>query len=263
MAEKSSFFNSVLDSHGRDDRIYDAADWAAYFASFIQNGVFAKDNGLAVSRGSGMNIQISAGMSMINGYFYINDSPLTLTVSPATGSLPRYDRVVVQLDIRKRLIAAVIKKGTQASNPAPPELQRDEVIWEIALADIEVLAGVISIDSKKIFDMRATPELCGYSVGQSITSVDMWQQVYRVSVVNLSADNYIAPGQFVFRSVNVFQNAPINTMVSGDIATLENIENGDATLRVFRLNNRLWQLVGTPNSSNQWREIGAVGFVFP
>ena len=36
MAERGSFFNSVS-----GDRKYSAEDWAAYFASFVSNGVLS------------------------------------------------------------------------------------------------------------------------------------------------------------------------------------------------------------------------------
>ena len=58
MAEASRFFNAV-----DGDRVYSAADWAEYFASFIGNGVFGSPiTNLQVSPGDGMNVSVAAGI---------------------------------------------------------------------------------------------------------------------------------------------------------------------------------------------------------
>ena len=63
--QKSSFFNSVS-----GDRRYKAEEWAAYFASFIGNGVFPLPSfGLQVVADSGMNVVLHPGKAWINGYF--------------------------------------------------------------------------------------------------------------------------------------------------------------------------------------------------
>ena len=86
--EKSSFFNSLS-----GDRKYKAEDWAAYFASFIGNGVYANGD-LAVSAvtpgqeddedADPMAVKVGAGKAWINGYFYVQAGATAITQADIT-----------------------------------------------------------------------------------------------------------------------------------------------------------------------------------
>jgi len=155
--EKSSFFNSV--SH---DRTYKAEDWAEYFASFIGNGVFpVPSTGLQAVAGDGMQIAVKAGKAWINGYFYNNTSDLSLTLATADGVLNRIDRVVVRWDLTNRTITSAIKSSAYSASPSAPAVQRDADIYELALADIYVGAGVTAINGSNITDLRLNTTVCG------------------------------------------------------------------------------------------------------
>lgn len=155
--EKSSFFNSV--SH---DRTYRAEDWAEYFASFIGNGVFpVPSTGLQVVVDNGMNLLLKAGKAWINGYFYNNTSDLTITIGTADGQLNRIDRIVVRWDLTNRIISAEVKSSAYSASPTAPALQRDADIYELALADVYVGAGVTAITQNNITDRRLNTSLCG------------------------------------------------------------------------------------------------------
>ena len=91
MAEISRFFNSI--DH---DRVYSAADWAAYFASFIGNGVMPQPSSqLMVAAGddTGLSLSVAPGHAFISGYGYENTAALPLTLTTANGSYSRIDRV--------------------------------------------------------------------------------------------------------------------------------------------------------------------------
>jgi len=155
--EKSSFFNSV--SH---DRTYRAEDWAEYFASFIGNGVFpVPSTGLQVVVDNGMNLLLKAGKAWINGYFYNNTSDLTITIGTADGQLNRIDRIVVRWDLTNRIISAEVKSSAYSASPTAPALQRDADIYELALADVYVGAGVTAITQSSITDLRLDTTVCG------------------------------------------------------------------------------------------------------
>lgn len=155
--EKSSFFNSV--SH---DRTYRAEDWAEYFASFIGNGVFpVPSTGLQVVVDNGMNLLLKAGKAWINGYFYNNTSDLTITIGTADGQLNRIDRIVVRWDLTNRIISAEVKSSAYSASPTAPALRRDADIYELALADVYVGAGVTTITQSNITDQRLNTSLCG------------------------------------------------------------------------------------------------------
>ena len=96
MAQKSSFFNAQLQS-GVYDRTYLAEDFAAYFASFIGNGVFPDPAaGLQVTAGSGMQVSLGSGKAWMNGYYYINTSACLFTLDTADGVLNRIDSIVIR-----------------------------------------------------------------------------------------------------------------------------------------------------------------------
>ena len=160
MAEYSSFFNSE-----QGDRVYSAADFANYFASFIRNGVITGTHFLRVMRTVGMGIRISAGRAFINGYFYELRSgvPLDMTLAPSHATLSRIDRVVLRLDLRPsgRRIAAAVRTGVSAANPVAPVLQRDSQVWEIGLADVRINPGMTDLLGSNITDIRDDPNLCG------------------------------------------------------------------------------------------------------
>ncbi|MEG2208679.1 MAG: hypothetical protein RR065_11285, partial [Clostridia bacterium] len=93
MAEKSSFFNSIS-----SDRKYKAEDWAAYFATFVSDGVILKAGStLAVTATAGsMGVTLDIGCAFISGYRYENSSALPLTVGTANATLNRIDRVMIR-----------------------------------------------------------------------------------------------------------------------------------------------------------------------
>lgn len=159
--EKSSFFNSVS-----GDRKYKAEDWASYFGSFIGNGVFpVPSTGLQVVAGSGMQVTVKAGKAWINGYFYNNTSDLSLTLATADGVLNRIDRIVVRWDLTNRVISVKAKSSSYSASPTAPVVERDADIYELAIADVYVGAGVTAITGSSITDKRLDSIVCGVVAG--------------------------------------------------------------------------------------------------
>lgn len=150
MAEKSSFFNSV-----NGDRKYLAGDFADFFSPLITNGFFPSLTNLQVIADRGtMDVVIKVGRAWINGYQYVNTSDLILKHDVADGVLNRIDRVVVRLNFIDREITAAIKKGTPASNPLPPTVQRDADIYELGIATVAINAGATSVTQSNVIDTR-------------------------------------------------------------------------------------------------------------
>ena len=167
MAEKSGFFNSV-----NGDRKYKADFFAEYFASFIGNGIFPNPStNLQVMASDNLNVILKAGKAWINGYYYANDSDLILTLENADGVLNRIDRIVLQFNTLNRTITAKIKKGSFATTPAAPALQRDANAYELALADIYISKGAINITQSSITDLRLDSTKCGVVHG-TIEQID-------------------------------------------------------------------------------------------
>ncbi|MFE4523413.1 hypothetical protein ACFRCQ_15090, partial [Cytobacillus firmus] len=167
MAVKSGFFNSV-----GGDRIYKADFFAEYFSSFIANGIFPNPStSLQVMANTGMTVNVKAGKAWIKGYYFANDADYTLQLDVADGVLKRIDRVVLRLDYLTRQIVPLVKKGTFASSPVAPALQRDADAYELGIADILVNNGAISISQANITDQRLNTALCGIVHG-TVTQVD-------------------------------------------------------------------------------------------
>ncbi|MEK5390219.1 hypothetical protein NSQ59_07515 [Margalitia sp. FSL K6-0131] len=161
MPIRSGFFNSV-----NGDRRYQADFFAMFFGTLIGNGVFPNPStGLQVLANQNMTVTIKPGKGWINGYFFVNDSDYNLTIENADGVLNRIDRIVLQLNFLNREIVPVVKKGTFASSPVAPTLKRDADAYEIALADIYVGKGVLSISQANITDVRLNKDLCGIVKG--------------------------------------------------------------------------------------------------
>ena len=154
---RSGFFNSV-----NQDRKYNASHFAEYFATFIGNGVFPNpSSNLQVMANDDMTVTVKVGKAWINGYILINDDDYILSIDIADGVLDRIDRVVLRYDVTDREIRIEVKKGTFASSPVAPTLQRDADAFELGIADIYIGKGVISINQGNITDLRQSSELCG------------------------------------------------------------------------------------------------------
>ncbi len=145
------------------DRKYKAEDFAQYFATFIGNGIFVKPSDclqvMAVS--NTMKVIIRPGKAWVNGYYLINDEDYSLSLSVSDTSLNRIDRIVIRLDFLQRKMSVEVKKGTLSASPVAPTLKRDADAYELALADIYIAKGALTITQASITDTRLNNSLCG------------------------------------------------------------------------------------------------------
>ena len=147
MAEQSGFFDAHL-VDGEYDRVYLAEFFAKYFASFIGNGIFAgKSSELTVRQKSeaDMSVRVFAGQGWINGYWYENTSELSLAIDIADGVLNRIDIIVLRWSSVNRSIKLAVKKGSLATNPVTPQVQRDADVYELKLAEISIKAEDLTL----------------------------------------------------------------------------------------------------------------------
>ena len=164
--EKSGFFNSTS-----GDRMYDAADFAGYFANLVSNGIFYTNaDNLRVTPGGGLSVNVLAGSAWINGYAYENTEELNLTLAAADGVNPRIDRVVVRWDAVERQISAMVLTGTAAASPTAPDITRSDNLYDLVLADVQIPAGAVYIATQHLTDKRLDTALCG-TVNSLITAV--------------------------------------------------------------------------------------------
>ncbi|MGE6603938.1 hypothetical protein ACQKEY_19810 [Lysinibacillus fusiformis] len=163
----SGIFNSV-----NGDRKYNAWWFAKYFATFIGNGVFPNPStNLQVAAYQNMKVVVKPGSGWIDGYFIYSDGDHVLSLDVADGVLKRIDRVVMRLNHLTRKIEIVVKKGTFASSPVAPTLQRDTDAYELALADVLINNGATQITQSNITDQRLNKTVCGIVHG-TVDQVD-------------------------------------------------------------------------------------------
>lgn len=157
---KGSFFNSI-----NGDRKYNAEDFTGYFESILSNGViYAYGNRLQVNARSNMVVSIASGSALIKGYRLNNSDTHLITLEPADSLHNRIDRLVVELNksLDVRALNFKILKGEPSSNPQAKEPIRNNMIYQLVLADILVKASSNSILDSDITDRRADGSLCGY-----------------------------------------------------------------------------------------------------
>lgn len=167
MAQECAFFNAELNGE-EYDRVYLAETFAAYFASFIGNGVYLdslEDLEVVDQDVPNMSIQVLSGQAWINGYWYRNTTAYTLPISIADGTLARIDRVVLRWDAEARDIYLTVLDGTPSANPVPPAITRNSDYYDLVLAEVSVAAGVTIITQSAITDTRSDPSVCGWVTG--------------------------------------------------------------------------------------------------
>lgn len=162
MAEKSWFFNSAPG----DPRVYQASDFAQYFGKVLSTGLLHIDNvpGLQVKAGgTDLRTYVEPGGAIMEGYAYENTDNVYLTHSLPEVSLDRIDRVVLRLDKKNanRYIKVFIREGVPATVPVPPTLQRDNLVWELSLAQVRLRANTSAISPADVFDERLDRTVAG------------------------------------------------------------------------------------------------------
>lgn len=148
--ERSGFFNSKL-VDGVYDRPYNADDYSSQLGTVIGNGVARTgDDDLKVSiNEDGTKFKVNVGRAWINGCWYQNTSTAELDFHMRNNTGARIDRIVLRLahvqhaDTAERTIRLAYVEGTasMAGTPQAPALTRNDDVWELALADIYLVAG--------------------------------------------------------------------------------------------------------------------------
>lgn len=160
MAVTYGFFDSV-----GGDRVYNADQMSEYFEGLISDGVYESvGDALVVTAGGGMGILVGSGRAILDCKWLKNSTALSLTVTAASATLPRYTAVVVRLDRNARTMSITTKDGTPASTPVKPAMTDNGTVKEICLAYILVGAAVQSITQAVIQDMRGSG-LCSWVTG--------------------------------------------------------------------------------------------------
>lgn len=155
------------------DREYEASIFRKYFKMFLSNGVYYGhyknygENSMKVTANGGMNVKVATGAGLIEGADFENIEERIITLErPVTNT--RIDRIVVQFNasLDTRATKLIVKQGNENS---PAELQRDENIYEICIAEVTT-KSTSNITAEDIVDKRTDKDVCG--IVNSLISVD-------------------------------------------------------------------------------------------
>ena len=154
------FFDSV-----DKDRLYRADEMTRPYELLVSNGVFATPEGtpsnyLQVNAHEGMDVIVKVGRGIFKDKWLINDADMILTVGTSEVTLTRIDSVIVKVNTSESVRAGTIeiKKGTPASEPVPPTMERSTDVHEYRLANITVGPLVTDIKQMDISDQRGSAD---------------------------------------------------------------------------------------------------------
>lgn len=148
--EYSGFFNG--------DNEYGQDEFNRYFDNIYQSGVSLNDDNsmtLTVTATS-TGVQVSKGFSIVKGFYLFNDSNKSINIT-RDSYYDRIDRVVLRLNINNSKVSIELKQGVAGSKPTVPSLQRDNLVYELSLAQVLIpkSGGFV------VTDERYRKELCG------------------------------------------------------------------------------------------------------
>lgn len=209
MAQECGFFNAQLVGE-EYDRVYLAEQFAAYFASFIGNGIFGDSmQELEVTANNDMTTTVLSGQAWINGWWYRNTTSYTLSHSVADGVLSRIDIVVLRWDNTARDMYLAVIEGTASANPVAPSIVRNADYYDLQLCSVSIPAGSVRITQAQITDTRLDNSVCGLVTGvvdqidtsslftQFQTAFQEWQDNQQADYENWTANKQAAYNQYV------------------------------------------------------------------
>lgn len=132
----ASFFAAILEGLFRQD------ETARANASVLYGSGNGTDDALEVAQTSPASnqVEIKAGKALIQGYYYLNDSDLAITI-PANNDgsgFDRIDTIVLEIDFISNTVRGDIVTGTAAGVPVPPTLTKTATLYQVPLANIDV-----------------------------------------------------------------------------------------------------------------------------
>lgn len=149
--EYSGFFNG--------DEEYGQDEFNRYFDNLYESGIAVnKDESsqYAITPGN-KQVSVGTGFAILRGFYHYNDSQKVLTLAPDS-ALPKIYRVIIQLNIALGKSSLAVRSGVAASTPKPPELTRNNAVYEVSLGQYRLETnGAVSL----VRDERTDPDYCG------------------------------------------------------------------------------------------------------
>lgn len=156
-----------MDGNPSYDRAVDSIILRNLIKQYVTTGVFPNPstNFQAIANtNDDMTVIVRAGACVINGTTGYETDDRELQVQ-ASDSLDRIDTVVLRYNDHTdyRNIDLYVVKGTPASTPSPPTLERSQDLYELGLANLYIKANISRIPQERITDTRLDEVRCGYA----------------------------------------------------------------------------------------------------
>lgn len=125
MALKSGFYNAKY-SNGTYDRAYDADDLSIIAAMLVNDGIFvAETNHFQVIPGTGLAVVIAAGRAWFRSKWLYNDASVTITLPSNPVLSPRWDAIIIDLDLDQttdngRMATFKVISSPESQSPVKP-----------------------------------------------------------------------------------------------------------------------------------------------
>lgn len=191
MAMRYGYFDSEItgvDSEGMP--IFDRAEtselFRLLFAKLLTNGVLALpgDCFQVVAGSSGLTVKIRPGFGLINGAFAYDGAEETYALATAPTQYSRIDRVVLRCNYLERLCEIIVKTGTPAANPVPPELLQPSSgdYYELGLALVSSKDFLLTV----LEGVRQIAEEYGIIINEKKTRICKLSSFYRYLQIGYS-----------------------------------------------------------------------------
>lgn len=175
MAQHCGFFESRWDETLINPETGTLGDWdlkyfynqfSEYFSKFFGNGVYYNpDDCLKAIANGGMSVLVKAGWGFIKGFWYELDEDTTLTVPANSTAYDRTDSIMLRWNLTNRTISLVYLTDTVTPT-------RNDVTYDLKLAEIIVGAGIAELLGSAITDTRTNQEVCGIVRGLEADAID-------------------------------------------------------------------------------------------
>lgn len=175
---------------------YSAED-AELFHVTRTSGIYANDSFNYSVSGADNTVVIGTGIGWIknsefSGKVIALKEATSLEMGLPDSVYPRIDAIVIQFDANMNATNIIVKNGTASSEPIPPEVSRDETVYELHLYHVRREAGSLYITAGNITDLRLNSSYCGL-MADSVTKIDTDAIEKQIEELIESLRGYIPP----------------------------------------------------------------------
>lgn len=154
-----------------------------------------------------------------------------LLVPRSNSTYSRIDRVVLRLDLQEkaRSVSLKILEGLPGANPSPKPLTRNDITWELSLAQLHVPANATMVTA--VIDERLDKSVCGAAAGLYTLNAQDYQQRAEEILNQLANQGYVTLTEYNSRvNQNVkttasptFAGLTVDGTISGTAANAANL----------------------------------------